>query len=135
MSAAEGRPDNVRELWPLLGVRDIERSVSFYCEMLGFIEVGRAEDDGSMFWCRLQRGGASLMLQQSNVPAMADAPAPTVVFYFVCDDADVLFEEFTQRGLELERPQEAYYGMRQLFVQEPDGYSICFESPTEAWSG
>jgi hypothetical protein len=29
----------------------------------------------------------------------------------------------------------AEYGMKQLFVSEPDGYSICFESPTDAWAG
>ena len=29
----------------------------------------------------------------------------------------------------------AYYGMKQLFVPEPNGYSICFESPTEEKGG
>jgi hypothetical protein len=29
----------------------------------------------------------------------------------------------------------ADYGMKQIFVPDPDGYTICFESPTDAWAG
>ena len=56
-----------------------------------------------------------------------------VGFYFICDDADGLYAEWTGRGLTLAPPTIADYGMKQLFVPEPDGYSICFESPTEAY--
>jgi hypothetical protein len=58
-----------------------------------------------------------------------------VCFYFVCDDADAIHAELAARGLELEAPSVARYGMKQLFVPEPDGYLICFESPTEQWNG
>ena len=53
-----------------------------------------------------------------------------VCFYFVCDDADAMHAELSSRGLNLERPTVAYYGMTQLFVPEPDGYEVCFESET-----
>jgi hypothetical protein len=35
--------------------------------------------------------------------------------------------ELTARGLALQPPENAYYGMRQLFVPDPDGYALCFE--------
>ena len=41
-----------------------------------------------------------------------------------------MYAELTSRGLRLDPPKVAYYGMKQLFVPEPDGYSICFESET-----
>ena len=52
-----------------------------------------------------------------------------VTLYFVCDDVDVLFEEVSSRGVRADRPTLADYGMRQLFVPEPNGYFVCFESP------
>ena len=89
-----------------------------------------------MFWCRLERGGSSIMLQQAEDE---DGPAEDrgrgISFYFVCDDADAMYADLLSRGLQLRPPSLAYYGMKQLFVPEPDGYSICFESPTKDWAG
>ena len=48
----------VRQLWPLLFVRDIRKSVDFYTDRLGFDIVGKAEGEDGMFWCRLERGRA-----------------------------------------------------------------------------
>lgn len=126
----------VRQLWPLIKVQEIARSVDFYCNRLGFTVVGRAESGGKLFWCRLERDGASLMLQQAEAE---DGPAADrgrgVAFYFVCDDADAMYAELSSRGLQLGPPSVANYGMKQLFIEEPDGYSVCFESPSECWIG
>ena len=135
MATAE-RVATVRQLWPLLAVDDIDRSINFYQGKLGFSIVGRAEADGRLFWCRLERGGASIMLQQADEE---DGPAGDrgrgVAFFFVCDDAEQLHAEFSSRGVQLAGVTVAEYGMKQLFVPEPDGYSICFESPTESLAG
>lgn len=55
----------VRELVPLLFVDDIARSVTFYRDRLGFEMTAAWEPEGQLAWCRLQRGGAGIMLQQS----------------------------------------------------------------------
>jgi catechol 2,3-dioxygenase-like lactoylglutathione lyase family enzyme len=121
----------VRQLWPLLFVREIDRSVAFYRDQLGFAVVNQSENQGHLFWCRLERGGASIMLQQADEEdGPPEGPGRGVAFYFVCDDADVMYAELTSRGLRLDAPTVAYYGMKQLVVPEPDGYFICFESET-----
>ena len=86
----------VRQLWPLLAVEDIGRSIDFYQNTLRFTIVGRG-----------------------------------VAFYFVCDDVEQLHAELSSRGIQLDPVTVAEYGMKQLFVPEPDGYSVCFESPTD----
>jgi hypothetical protein len=58
-----------------------------------------------------------------------------VTFYFICDDVDVLRAEFAAREIRLGSVTIADYGMKQLFVPEPDGYVLCFESPTESCAG
>lgn len=119
----------VSAVWPLLVVKDLETSLAFYRDRLGFSLQRGAEADGRLFWCRISRGGASLMLQawhQEDGPV--EGRGRGVTLYFLCDDADALYAEFVSRGVALEPPTTAYYGMRQLFVPEPDGYVVCFES-------
>jgi uncharacterized glyoxalase superfamily protein PhnB len=122
----------VRELVPLLFVEDITRSVAFYRDRLGFEMTGAWEPEGRLAWCRLQRGGSWLMLQQAcDEDGPAEVRRRGVGFYFTCDDADALFAEFTARGLTLAPPTVAFYGMKQLFLKDPDGYELCFQNPTE----
>jgi uncharacterized glyoxalase superfamily protein PhnB len=127
------RASTIQALWPLLAVDDFESSLAFWRDQLGFTLVGQAESDqGQMFWCRLERGGSSIMLQAADAE---DGPAKArgrgVTLYFVCDDVDAFFEEVSSRGLKVDPPTVAYYGMRQLYVPEPNGYFICFESPVQ----
>ncbi len=132
MTVAE-RVANVRAVWPLLAVDDLEASMAFYRDMLGFRLVGQADADGTVFWCRLERDGASIMLQAAELED--DGPASGrgrgVSLYFVCDDVDALHQELSSRGLRLDEPHIAYYAMKQLFVPDPNGYVVCFESHTD----
>lgn len=125
----------VRELWPLLSVDSMERSLVYYRDRLAFELVGSASRDGVVYWCRLRRGGACLMLQQSEG---VDAPSQRRredELYLICDDADEIFAELRDRGLDVASPVVAEYGMKQLFVPEPDGRTLVFESPTADWAG
>ncbi len=131
MNATARATTKVQQTVPLLFVSEISESHEFYCDGLGFDMAGKWEPDGQLAWCRLQHGGAALMLQQAREE---DPPADTrgkgVTFYFICDDADALYEEITGRGIKASEPADAFYGMRQTFITDPDGYELCFESPT-----
>jgi predicted enzyme related to lactoylglutathione lyase len=121
----------VHQIWPLLAVSDIARSIEFYSDQLGFSVAGTAESDGRVFWCRLERGGVSIMLQQAEEEE--DGPAEGrgrgVTFYFICNDADAMHADLSSRGLQVSPPRMTDYRMKQLFVPEPNGYLLCFESP------
>ena len=84
----------------------------------------------------MERDGAVVMLQQAEEEdEPLEGRGRGISLYFVCDDAESVYAELKARGLEIPTPSVAYYGMKQLFVPEPDGYSICFESPTREWAG
>jgi uncharacterized glyoxalase superfamily protein PhnB len=120
----------IRELVPLLSVQDIDHSAAFYRDQLGFEMTTTWVPNGQLLWCRLQRSGSAIMLQQADAE---DGPAENrghgVHFYFNCDDVDDLCAEFAQRGLHLNPPTLAFYGLKQVFLQDPDGYELCFQSP------
>jgi len=113
----------------------MEESLRFYRDQLGFEVVGTAKMDGSVYWCRIRRGGACLMLQQADGAAENGSGSRDYALYLVCEEADRIFTELQARGLELDPPSIAEYGMKQLFVPEPDGRTLVFESPTADWAG
>jgi hypothetical protein len=49
--------------------------------------------------------------------------------YFGCTDPDAAYEVLKGRNINLEPPIVTSYGMRQLYVSDPDGYSLCFQRP------
>ncbi len=126
------RPVTVRELAPLLFVNDIERSAAFYCDQLGFEIRQTWKPKDKLAWCRLERNSAAIMLQQA---CEEDGPPAGrgrgVAFFFNCDDADAEYVRLSDRGLQLQPPTVAFYGMKQLFLRDPDGYQLCFQNPTE----
>ena len=119
----------IEQLWPLFLVGDMAVSLAFYRDTLGFKVVGTAGSERFIFWCRLQRGGACLMLQQMD--AGDSFIRSRDAFYIVCDDAEAIYEELSGKGLEIKPPSVAYYGMKQVAVPEPDGREIVFENRTK----
>jgi len=140
MTTASFTSVNVKQAVPFFCVSNMEASLRFYVEGLGFKMKhswipGRAEDspDGRIRWCWLQLGDASLMLQEflpERRPKEALGTGASVCF--MCEDALALYREFKSHGIQtLKRP---FVGNRLWVVPlaDPDGYRIEFESPTDA---
>ena len=122
---------NVRTAMPLLYVSDMERSRAFYCDQLGFTLTERWDPDGKFSWCSMSMEGATIMLQLAepdDLECLAKGNSDVALF-FLCEDVDDLYEQFQGRGVDVPPPTEAFYGMRQLTVVDPDGRRICFEHP------
>ena len=123
----------IRELVPLLMVADIDRSAAFYRDKLGFQMTREWRPAGKLAWCRLVRDVSAVMLQQAvEEDGPADGRGHGVSFFFNCEDANRLHAELTVRGLTVAEPQAAFYGMNQIFLRDPDGYELCFQSAIAA---
>ena len=109
---------------PLFNSNNLERLLEFY-KSLGFELVNSWEPDGEIQWCLVEFEGAPLMLQQND-----DEPAERrdIEIYVVCDDVVPIRERWVMDGIPVSKPHDAFYGMRQIFLRDPDGRTICFES-------
>ena len=128
-------------LTPLIQVYDMPEAIRFYCEGLGFEIVANSGEiespEGRFFdWAWLRLGGADLMLNTAydpgerppeRDPARQAAHRDTGLF-FACPDVDAAAAELRGRGLDVKGPATAPYGMRQLWLRDPDGYEICFQA-------
>ena len=116
-------------------VTNMERSLQYYINGLGFELKMKWEPRGSIEWCWLQFDLASLMLQEyrDNKPQAKLGVGMSVCF--MCDDALEIYRQIISRGISINT--EPFVG-NQLWVvgvHDPDGYAVFFESPTEVLEG
>jgi uncharacterized glyoxalase superfamily protein PhnB len=135
MNVAAAPSANVKQAVPFFGVTNMEVSLQFYVEGLGFEKKHQWIPEGperKIRWCWLQRGGGALMLQE-YLPAMRpkEALGTGTSVCFMCDDALALYREFKSRGIHTR--QRPFVGNRLWVVSltDPDGYRVDFESPTD----
>ena len=131
----------LRGLCPLLQVFDMPTSLAFYRDILGFelVQAAPAAHEASadrFDWVWLRHGDAHLMLNTAYDPDAVRPPAPDPArvaahddtgLFISCPDVDAVYEHLRDKGLAVEAPRIAPYGMKQLYVKDPDGFVICFQ--------
>ncbi|HEX8711239.1 MAG TPA: VOC family protein [Terracidiphilus sp.] len=151
MNTAAPTSTNVKMAVPFLGIRDMDASLRFYIDGLGFKMKqwwipDRPEDgpDGRIRWCWLELGEATLMLQEFHKDGEQGAHVEGqinesreklglgVSINFQCQDSLALYREFKSRGVPLSK--KPFVGNRLWCVNviDPDGYKLWFNSPTDA---
>jgi lactoylglutathione lyase len=136
MNDTTGMQTNVQQVVPFFGVRDITESVRYYVDGLGFTMTQQWMDEGTLRWCRLELGGAAVMLQEfwksghhRNVPE--ERVGVGLAITFLCRDALALYRDMRSRGIDAGRPIVGN-GFWVAETTDPDGYRLIFESPTVA---
>ncbi len=134
MGAVQTASANVTQAVPFFGVTDIEVSLRFYVDGLGFEMKQRWIPEGQtkIRWCWVQRGGGALMLQEylpERRPRETLGTGTSICF--MCEDALALYREFKSRGVEMRQRPFVGNGLWVVSVADPDGYRIDFESPTD----
>jgi glyoxylase I family protein len=122
---------------PLLQVFDMPTSLKFYCDVLGF-EIVQTDSNTiapnhNWVWLRLK--GVDLMLntayEHDKRPPAADpgrvATHRDVALFFGAPDVDAVYAHLRAKGITLQEPTIAPYGMKQLFLHDPDGFGLCFQ--------
>jgi glyoxylase I family protein len=126
---------DIRGLAPLLQVFDMPTSVRFYRDQLGFELVNTSQPGDHFDWALLRLNGVELMLNTSYEdderppapdPARVAGHADTGLF-FGCPDVDEAYRRLRAKGLDVKEPVIRNYGMKQLYVADPDGYQLCFQ--------
>ena len=123
----------------LLQVFDMPASVRFYRDVLGFEIVATSPREGDQFdWGLLRLDDTHVMLntayEQDSRPASPEATRVSAhgdtCLYFRCPDVDAAYQHLLAHGIDVKEPKVAPYGMKQLYVTDPDGYALCFQWPS-----
>lgn len=128
---------------PLIQVFDMPTSLRFYRDALGFEVVSDSGNGNESSWVWLRLNGCDLMLNDQYEPGhVPDAPLPErtkwhgdTCMYFGCPDVDGVHAYLNARKIDCSPPSVAQYGMKQLYVRDPDGYNLCFQQPVKSGDG
>jgi glyoxylase I family protein len=127
----------IQYLCPLIQVFDMNTSLRFYCEVLEFKIHESAGANGNLDWVWLKWGDTNLMLNTAyETPYRPEQPDPAhvrahddTILYLGCPDVDGAYQVLRSKGLKIDPPKVAPYGMKQLHFHDPDGYGVCFQWP------
>ena len=116
---------------PVLLVADLDRSVAYYRDRLGFDctiygdppNFATADREGATLLLALAEDSSRLVPHWRIVDKMWNV-------YIRCDDADAIYAEVQERGAGIDYTiYDAPHGFREFGVQDPDGHDIAFGQP------
>ena len=125
---------SITELVPMMICNDVQATIKFYQEVLGFEVRDRMDDVGTSGWASLERGAVSLMLAS---PSYIPAPKPTegqlseVLFYFYTDDVVGLRNHIVECGYQVSDFAVRFYQMKEIELTDPEGHVLIFGQDTD----
>lgn len=119
----------LRGIAPSFTANDLQRSISWYRDVVGFTVADRWERDGQLRGVELRAGNISFMLGQDDFAKGRDRKKGEG-FRLWCrtaQDIDQLAAQIKARGGVLEQePAEQPWGDRTFAILDPDGFRLTF---------
>ena len=126
------------DVTPNLVVSNVERSLAFYRDVLGFSVTATVPDAQPFAFAWMQRDGVSVFLNsleavRQDHEGLASRPlGGTGTLFIVLEAAtvsegvDALFASIGDRARVFMPLKDQFYGMREFGIEDPDGYVIFF---------
>jgi catechol 2,3-dioxygenase-like lactoylglutathione lyase family enzyme len=114
-------------------VSDVEQTIAFYRDMLGF-ETRFLAPDQNPFFAIIGRDGAQIFIKSekgvSPVPNSTRHPHLRLDAFIYAPDPDALAAEFIDHGAAFSAPlSDTHDGLRGFEICDPDGYVLFFGRP------
>ena len=112
-----------RSLTPLLRTKDIQGTINFYTQLLGFTVESSSQEWG---WASLSKDGIELMVATPNEHMPFEQAVFTGSFYFNVAEIEQLWKQVEHRA-RVCYPLEAFeYGMTEFAIFDNNGYILQF---------
>jgi catechol 2,3-dioxygenase-like lactoylglutathione lyase family enzyme len=128
---AEGASRNLASITPFFIVKDLQTSINYYRDRLGFTLNFQGPDDDP-YYAKVSRDGIGIMLKQV-LPDVLPCPNHTRHewarwdAYIYTLDPDSLFDEFSQRGVSFVKTLSFIdQGLWGFEITDADGYVLAF---------
>lgn len=136
------------KLTPNFEVSDIKKTVAFYSDNLGFkliMAVPETQDgivqsladDKTYVYAMMQLDNVELMFQRSDtfkhdVAFLIDVSiGASVSFYIEIDGINEFYEQIKRKNLQATELRTAWYGMREFYLKDINGYVLGFAEKAE----
>jgi catechol 2,3-dioxygenase-like lactoylglutathione lyase family enzyme len=129
-SAKASRFERAPGIAPFFIVSDVDRTIAFYRDKLGF-EARFQEPKRNPFFAIIGRDGAQILVKSdkdvSPLPNPRRHPSMRWDAYVRAPDPDALAAEFAAHGATFSAPlEDTHDGLRGFEICDPDGYKLFF---------
>ena len=116
-------------LTPSLYVPDVAAAVAFYTGTLGFTHTGEWVEGGRPLWAEVTRtgpkGAARIWFFSGSIEGRP-GPAFSGLLYLFVASVDAEAARLRGKVTILWGPEDQEYGLRELGIEDPNGYLLCF---------
>ena len=129
---AEPQSFRARSLGNSLTVKDLEKSVKWYHEVVGFVIDNKYERDGKLLSVAVKAGDVRILLNQDDGKRGWDRVKGEgfSLMLTTAQDIDQIADRIKEMGGTLEtEPADMPWGVRMFRLRDPDGFKIAISSP------
>jgi uncharacterized glyoxalase superfamily protein PhnB len=122
----------LKKLTPNLVVSNVEKSLEFYRDLLGFTVAMTVPEAPPLVFAGVQSGGVEIFLNApgpaiEEYPDFANRPVGgTLTLYIEVQGIKQLFDSLRTRVDVVKPLEKKFYGVTEFVIQDPDGYLITF---------
>lgn len=115
-----------------LMVADVDKTVDFYRDILGFATIATVPDSSPLQWAMLQRDEVTLMFQETNnlideYPILSGrTPGTGLSLYINVNDINELFTTLKGRVTILKEPHTTFYGSHEFAILDCNDTVLTF---------
>ena len=128
----------LNSLTPNLMVNDVEETIEYYTDLLGFTVLMTVPETGKLDWAMLKRNDVIMMFQSkkslsSELPRLAgEKPGGGLNFYIKVDRITELHEELFNNEVEIISDLDStFYNTIEFSIVDVNGYVLTFSEEQE----
>jgi uncharacterized glyoxalase superfamily protein PhnB len=114
---------NYTFLRPILWTENLDDTIGFYTQILGFTLLGRNDD---WQWASLKKDDVQIMLSKPNEHEKFNGISFTGSFYFNVDNVDDLWEDLKAKAKICYEIETFDWEMREFAIYDNNGYILQF---------
>lgn len=122
----------MKSLSPNLMVNNVNETVDFYVNVLGFSKIVTVPDSGKLDWAMVQNGSVTFMFQEienikSEYPQLKNfEQGGGLTFYINIINVQELFDNIKGKVKIAKEMHKTFYGATDFAIEDNNGYILTF---------
>lgn len=122
----------LQTLTPNLAVKDVNETVKYYKDRLGFELVMSVPESGTLNWAMIQREEVSIMLQtfeslKEDLPTLGITSSANIGTFFIkMKGIENLYNEIKNKVDIAADMRTSFYGMKEFTIRDLNGFYLTF---------
>lgn len=121
-----------KNLSPNLAVKDVNKTVDFYTNILGFNCIMTVPEEGQFVWAMVQADGLTIMFQELKNLAEEYSQLEnlsiggSLTFYINVTDIQKLYDKLKDKVAIIKELHKTFYGATDFAIEDCNGYILTF---------